>query len=63
MRRSMILASAAVMATGLLLAGCGSSDDTGSGDTASSGSGDSAAPASKAKVGVILPDTKSSARW
>lgn len=60
MRRSMILASAAVMATGLLLAGCGSSDTPSSGDTAS---GDSSAAATKAKVGVILPDTKSSARW
>jgi len=58
----MILASAAVMATGLLLAGCSSSDnnDNGSGDTAS---GDSSAAAAKPKVGVILPDTKSSARW
>ncbi|WP_028047644.1 sugar ABC transporter substrate-binding protein [Cellulomonas sp. URHE0023] len=60
MRRSMILASAAVMATGLLLAGCGSSDEPSSNDTASSGSSDAGA---KPKVGVILPDTKSSARW
>jgi len=62
MRRSMILASAAVMATGLLLAGCGSSDnnDNGSGDQASGGA---SAASAKPKVGVILPDTKSSARW
>jgi D-xylose transport system substrate-binding protein len=60
MRRSMVLASAAVMASGLLLAGCGSSDNnSSSGDTASN----SAAAGAKPKVGVILPDTKSSARW
>ena len=57
MRRSMILATAAVMASGLLLAGCGS-DDTPSGTDAESGGG-----GSTPKVGVILPDTKSSARW
>jgi len=58
MRRSMFLGTAAVMATGLLLAGCSSgNDNAGSDDTASSGSGD------KPSVGVILPDTKSSARW
>src|SRR3954468_1198172 len=58
MRRSMIMASAAVMASGLLLAGCGSNDTPSDNDTSSS-----EAPASTAKVGVILPDTKSSARW
>ncbi|WP_456789593.1 sugar ABC transporter substrate-binding protein [Cellulomonas sp. P5_C5] len=52
MRRSMILTTAAVMASGLLLAGCGS-------DTPSDTETEAAAP----KVGVILPDTKSSARW
>lgn len=57
MRRSMILATAAVMASGLLLAGCGS--DTPSGDSTESGDGGGTTP----KVGVILPDTKSSARW
>jgi D-xylose transport system substrate-binding protein len=54
----MIMASAAVMASGLLLAGCGSNDTPSDNDTSSS-----EAPASTAKVGVILPDTKSSARW
>ncbi|BDZ41057.1 sugar ABC transporter substrate-binding protein [Paraoerskovia sediminicola] len=63
----MFTATAAVLATGLLLAGC-ASDDSGtdagadSGGTEStddSGSGDAAT----GKVGVILPDTKSSARW
>jgi D-xylose transport system substrate-binding protein len=53
---------AAAVITGALaftVAACGS-DDSGSG----SGSGGSAAtPESKAKVGVILPDTASSARW
>src|SRR5690349_800576 len=58
MRRSMIVATAAVMASGLLLAGC-SSNDTPSGDSTESGDGGGTTP----KVGVILPDTKSSARW
>ena len=58
MRRSMFLATAAVAATGLLLAGCGGSDD----DSGGGGGGESTS-ASTAKVGVILPDTKSSARW
>jgi len=57
----MILASAAVMAGGLLLAGCGSNNDnSSSNDTASGGA---SAASAKPKVGVILPDTKSSARW
>ncbi len=59
MRRSMVLAMAAVTASGLLLAGCGSDDTPSGSDTASGGSSEGAAP----KVGVILPDTKSSARW
>ena len=59
MRRSMVLAMAAVTASGLLLAGCGSNDTPSGSDTASGGSSGGAAP----KVGVILPDTKSSARW
>ena len=58
MRRSMMLGMAAITATGLLLAGCSSDDSPGSGE--SSGSTDGGA---KPKVGVILPDTKSSARW
>ena len=58
MRRSMILATAAVMASGLLLTGC-SSNDTPSGTDTESGDGGGVTP----KVGVILPDTKSSARW
>jgi len=41
----------------LVLTACGSSDNGGS------GSGSSSSSAAKGKVGVILPDTKSSARW
>jgi D-xylose transport system substrate-binding protein len=54
---------AAVM-TGALaftVAACGSDDNSGSGSSGSSGS--TATPEAKAKVGVILPDTASSARW
>ncbi|MET3807531.1 D-xylose transport system substrate-binding protein [Nakamurella sp. UYEF19] len=55
----------------LVVAACGSSSTTAAAPTtsaASSGSAPSSAPASgggssKGKVGVILPDTKSSARW
>jgi D-xylose transport system substrate-binding protein len=52
----------AAVITGALaftVAACGS-DDSGSG---SGSSGSTAKPESKAKVGVILPDTASSARW
>jgi D-xylose transport system substrate-binding protein len=59
MRRSMFLATAAVMASGLVLAGCSSDENTEPGGTMSASSGGGATP----KVGVILPDTKSSARW
>jgi D-xylose transport system substrate-binding protein len=54
---------AAVM-TGALaftVAACGSDDNSGS--SGSSGTKATATPAAKAKVGVILPDTASSARW
>jgi D-xylose transport system substrate-binding protein len=54
----MILATAAVMASGLLLAGCGSNDTPSEGTTEDGGDG-----GTTPKVGVILPDTKSSARW
>jgi D-xylose transport system substrate-binding protein len=49
-----VLACAAVAA--LALAGCGSSGGGSTGDTGNT-------PAAAGKVGVILPDTKSSARW
>ena len=50
------LAAVGLLATGSMAA-CG--DDSGSGSNSGSGSGTSSA----GKVGVILPDTKSSARW
>ena len=54
MRKGMfVLAAAGLLATGSVAA-CG--DDSGSGSSGSSG-------AAAGKVGVILPDTKSSARW
>ena len=46
------------VATVLLASACGSSSDTGS-----SSGGSSSSSSSKAEIGVILPDTKSSARW
>src|SRR3954447_4874716 len=57
MRRGILALSLTLVATGGLAA-CGGS---GSGD--SNAGGGSSADASKAKVGVILPDSKSSARW
>ncbi|MEN0128927.1 MAG: substrate-binding domain-containing protein [Brevundimonas sp.] len=60
MRRSMFLATAAVMASGLVLAGCASGSDEPAASASASASSDKAATP---KVGVILPDTKSSARW
>src|SRR4051812_33002524 len=54
---------AAAVITGALaftVAACGSDDNSGS---KSGSSGSTATPESKAKVGVILPDTASSARW
>jgi D-xylose transport system substrate-binding protein len=48
---------AAVAALTLILAACGGGDDDGGGGAAAGGGGKTP------KVGVILPDTKSSARW
>jgi len=60
MRRSMILATAAAAAAGLLLAGCSSNNNNSSGSSGTeTGKGGGSTPF----VGVILPDTKSSARW
>jgi D-xylose transport system substrate-binding protein len=56
MRRGILAIAVALVAAGGMAA-CGGNDNGGS----SSGSGN--ANASKAKVGVILPDSKSSARW
>ena len=55
MRRRFLSALAAVAALTLILAACGGDDD--GGGTATGGTD------KPAKVGVILPDTKSSARW
>ena len=57
MRKRHTMAAAALAATALVLAACGG-DDNGSSSGSGSGSG-----SSSGKVGVILPDTKSSARW
>jgi len=56
MRRRLLSVIAAVAALTLILAACGGGDDNSGGATASSGG-------KTPKVGVILPDTKSSARW
>ncbi len=52
-KRTRNLVIATVMGATLALAGCGGSDSAGDGDK-----GDA-----KGKIGVILPDTKSSVRW
>jgi D-xylose transport system substrate-binding protein len=55
MRRRFVGLIAALAALTLILAACGGGDDNGGGG----GSGGGKTP----KIGVILPDTKSSARW
>jgi D-xylose transport system substrate-binding protein len=57
MRRRFLNVVAAVAALTLILAACGGGDDEG-GDGAAAGGG-----GKTPKIGVILPDTKSSARW
>jgi len=57
MRRRFLNVIAAVAALTLILAACGGGDDDG-GDGAAAGAG-----GKTPKIGVILPDTKSSARW
>jgi D-xylose transport system substrate-binding protein len=57
MRRRFLKVAAAVAALTLILAACGGGDDEG-GDGAAAGGG-----GKTPKIGVILPDTKSSARW
>jgi D-xylose transport system substrate-binding protein len=56
-KRTRNLVLATLMGATLALSACGSSSDSSGGD---GGSGDKAA---KGKIGVILPDTKSSVRW
>src|SRR5690242_13536107 len=58
---------ATVLATVLMtvaLAACGSGDDGGSGSSGSGGSGSGGGKAElNGKIAVLLPDSKSSARW
>jgi D-xylose transport system substrate-binding protein len=56
MRRRFVSLTAAVAALTLILAACGGGDDDGGGGAAGGGG-------KTPKIGVILPDTKSSARW
>src|SRR3954453_10232505 len=57
--RLKFMSAAVAAALALSVAACGSDDSSSS----SSGGGATATPAAKAKVGVILPDSASSARW
>ena len=57
MRRRFLSVIAAMAALTLILAACGGGNDEGGGDQAAGGGGKTP------KIGVILPDTKSSARW
>jgi D-xylose transport system substrate-binding protein len=59
LKRSGVLLAAGLPLV-LALAACGSS---GGSAPAGAGSSNSSKPAAKGKIGVILPDTKSSARW
>lgn len=61
MQRKRYMAVAGFVGVALALSACGSSSNTPS--TGSSGSSSSGGGAKAGKVGVILPDTKSSARW
>src|SRR3954449_11941728 len=64
MKHKLSTRAAAAVMTGALafaVAACGSDDNSGSSD--SGGAKATATAAAKAKVGVILPDTASSARW
>ena len=56
MRRRFLGVVAAMAALTLILAACGGNDDNGGGGTSGGGG-------KTPKIGVILPDTKSSARW
>ena len=57
MRRRLLSGVAAVAALTLVLAACGGNDNNGGGSSGGGGGGKTP------KIGVILPDTKSSARW
>ena len=56
-----VAAAAMIGALAFTVAACGSDSNSGSGSSGSSGA--TSTPEAKAKVGVILPDTQSSARW
>jgi D-xylose transport system substrate-binding protein len=60
-RRSTRAATAIAAALVFGLTACGG--DSGGGDTGGSGSSDGGSSEAEGKVGVILPDTKSSVRW
>ena len=62
MKRLGCLAFAVIVGAGLAVSGC-SSDGSSSGSGGSSGSAASGGDQAKGKIGVILPDTKSSVRW
>ena len=57
MRRRFLGVVAAMAALTLILAACGGNDDNGGGGSSAGGGGKTP------NIGVILPDTKSSARW
>src|SRR5262245_37388050 len=56
-----VAAAALIGALAFTVAACGSDDNSSSSSSGSSGA--TSTPEAKAKVGVILPDTQSSARW
>jgi D-xylose transport system substrate-binding protein len=61
MKHRALVACAVTAALGFTVAACGSDDNSSSGSSGSKAT--STAAAKKSKVGVILPDTASSARW
>jgi len=60
MRKRSLIVAASLTAAALTLAACGNDDG---GGTSGSPKASSSKPAAKGKVGVILPDAASSARW
>ncbi|GLY42275.1 sugar ABC transporter substrate-binding protein [Amycolatopsis sp. NBRC 101858] len=65
MRSRTLTLLAATVSTGLVLTACGanSSDSGGTGSSSASSSAPAAAGGASGKVGVILPETATSARW
>src|SRR5689334_11298276 len=61
-RRFAVFATVGTMALAGLVAGCGGDDNSGGGGGGSSSGGGGGDKAS-GKVGVLLPDSKSSVRW